>query len=38
MTIQLPGHFVITVVGINTTQYHVTGFVASTAAPAFADQ
>ena len=38
MTIQLPGHFVITVVGINTTQYHVTGFVASTATPGFADQ
>ena len=38
MKIDLPGHFVITIVGINTTQYHVTGFVASTAAPAFADQ
>ena len=38
MKIDLPGHFVITVVGINATQYHVTGFVGSTEAPDFSDQ
>ena len=37
-TLQVPGHFVITIVGINTTQYHVTGFVASATIPDFGDQ
>ena len=38
MKIDLPGHFVITIVGINTTQYHVTGFVAAATIPDFGDQ
>ena len=38
MGIRVPGHFVITIVGINTTQYHVTGFVASATIPDFGDQ
>ena len=38
MGIRVPGHFVITIVGINATQYHVTGFVASATAPDFGDQ
>ena len=38
MGIRVPGHFVITIVGINATQYHVTGFVASGTAPDFGDQ
>jgi hypothetical protein len=36
--IRVPGHFIVTIVGINATQYHVTGFVASTEAPDFGDQ
>jgi hypothetical protein len=38
MGIRVPGHFVITIVGINTTQYHVTGFVAGATIPDFGDQ
>ena len=38
INLQVPGHFVITIVGINATQYHVTGFVASGTAPDFGDQ
>ena len=38
INLQVPGHFVITIVGINATQYHVTGFVASATAPDFGDQ
>ena len=36
--IDVPGHFVITMVGINATQYAITGFVAAAATPAIADQ
>ena len=38
MGIRVPGHFVITIVGINATQYAVTGFVASAATPDISDQ
>jgi len=38
MGIRVPGHFVITIVGINATQYHVTGFVAGATIPDFGDQ
>jgi len=38
MGIRVPGHFVITIVGINATQYHVTGLVGSATIPDFADQ
>ena len=36
--IDVPGHFVITIVGISTTQYLINGFVAAAATPAIADQ
>ena len=38
MGIRVPGHFIITIVGINTTQYHVSGIVASATTPDFGDQ
>jgi|TARA_B110000211_G_scaffold205103_1_gene239146 hypothetical protein len=38
LKIDTPGHFIITFVGINATQYHVSGIVASVTAPAFTDQ
>jgi len=34
----VPGHFVITIVGINATQYALTGFVASATTVQIADQ
>ena len=36
--IRLPGHFIITMVGINATQYALTGLVASTATPDIGNQ
>ena len=35
--VRLPGHFVITMVGINATQYAITGFVAGTESPDIED-
>ena len=37
-TLQVPGHFVITIVGISTTQYLINGFVASATIPLIANQ
>jgi len=36
--IRVPGHFIITIVGINATQYHISGIVASATTPDFGDQ
>ena len=36
--IRVPGHFIITIVGINATQYHISGIVASATTPDFGNQ
>jgi len=36
--IRVPGHFIITIVGINATQYHISGIVASATIPDFGNQ
>jgi hypothetical protein len=36
--IRVPGHFIVTIVGINATQYHISGIVASATTPDFGDQ
>ena len=38
ITLQVPGQFIITIVGINATQYHVTGIVTGATTPQIADQ
>ena len=38
ITLQVPGQFMITIVGINATQYHVTGIVTGATTPQIADQ